>query len=131
VPSVADTVAIVAVPRASLSFTASVTAPPEATDNAVGVGVPFTITANVTNAAGAAGIGGGGHLSIGLPPGYTLASGAAAKPFVVGVPVAWVVNASLQPSGPDQIAVTISTVPADENNGRPRRWRTGPQISPW
>ncbi len=126
VPSVADTVAVTTVPRASLSVAASVTAPPEATDNAVGVGVPFTVTANVTNAAGAAGVAAGGQLSIGLPPGYTLAGGeTVAKPFVVGTPVAWDVNAALQPSGPDQIAVTISAVPADENSGLPAQVANG------
>jgi hypothetical protein len=126
VPSAADTVAVTVVPRASLSVSASVTAPPEATDNAVGVGVPFTVTANVANAAGAAGVAAGGQLSIGLPPGYTLAGGeTVAKTFAVGAPVAWVVNAALQPSGPDQIAVTISTVPADENSGLPAQVANG------
>jgi hypothetical protein len=126
VPSVADTVAVTVVPRASLSVSASVTAPPEAIDNAVGVGVPFTVTANVANAAGAAGVAAGGQLSIGLPPGYTLSgTETVAKPFAVGTPVAWEVKAALQPSGPDQIAVTISTVPADENSGLPAQVANG------
>jgi hypothetical protein len=36
------------------------------------------------------------------------------------MPVAWVVAPQAQPSGPDQFAVTIMNMPADEN-GQPRR----------
>jgi hypothetical protein len=57
-------------------------------------------------------------LTIGLPTGYTLATGTAAQPFTIGPSVAWQVNAPPQPSGPQQINVTITTVPPDENSGQ-------------
>jgi len=118
VPSAADTVEIVTVARAQLTASASVTAPVDAIDNSVAISTPFTVTANVANVTGAAGIGATGVLTIVLPAGYALAGGeVAAKPFAVATPVSWVVNAPAQPSGPDQIAVNISTVPLDENSG--------------
>lgn len=120
VPPAADTVAVAVVPRAALSVSASVTAPPDAIDNTVGVGTPFTVTASVTNAAGAAGIGAGGTLSVALPAGFSLGGGeTAAKPFVLGTPVSWVLNAPSQPSGPDQISIAILATPPDENSGAP------------
>ncbi|HEX5132820.1 MAG TPA: Ig-like domain-containing protein [Candidatus Krumholzibacteria bacterium] len=128
VPSSADTVAVAVVPRASLTALAAVTAPPDATDNTVGVATPFTITATVENPAPAAGIGSPGMLTIGLPAGkgFALAGGeTAAKPFAIGTPVQWVVVAPQLPSGPDQITVFISTVPPDENSGQPAQVVTG------
>ena len=119
VPTSADTVLVTTVARAALTASASVTAPPEAIDNTVTIGTTFTVTASVANAALAAGIASPGNLSIGLPTGYTLASGTAAQAFTIGSPVQWQVNAPPQPSGPDQINVTISTTPPDENSGQP------------
>lgn len=118
VPSAADTVRTHIVARTSLSVSAAVTAPPDAIDNSVAVNTPFTVTATVANVAGAAGIATPGNLTINLPAKYSLASGqAAVKPFSPGAPVSWIVNASAQPSGPDQIGIVISTVPPDENSG--------------
>lgn len=118
VPSAADTVRVTTVARPSLSLSASVTAPADAVDRKVGIGAGFTVTATVANAAGAAGIEAPGNLTINLPPGYSRASGQAqVKPFVIGQAVTWDLIAAAQPSGPDQIAITISTVPADENSG--------------
>ena len=126
VPSAADTVVTTVVPRTSLAVSAAVTAPPEALDNTVAVSTQFTITATVANVAGAADIAAPGNLTLTLPARYSLASGQVAiKPFTAGVPVLWVVNASAQPSGPDQFAVTISTIPADENSGQPAQVTTG------
>jgi hypothetical protein len=128
VPSSADTVAVAVVPRAALTVAAAVTSPPDATDNTVGVGTPFVITATVQNAAGAAGIDAGGTLTVGLPAGkgFTLGGGEqGAKPFVAGVPVQWTVIAPPQPSGPDPIDVFISSVPLDENSGQPAQLVTG------
>lgn len=120
VPTAADTVTITTVASAALSTSASVTAPPEATDNNVTIGTTFTVTANVANAPGAAGIASPGTLTISLPTGYTLAGGeVAAKAFTIAVPVQWQVNAPSQPSGPDQVNVDITTTPPDENSGQP------------
>jgi hypothetical protein len=120
VPSVADTVRVTVVARPSLSISALVTAPIDATDRKVGIGSQFTVTAMVGNANGAAGIAAPGSLTINLPTGYTRDIGEAqVKPFGVGQAVSWVLNAAQQPSGPDQIAITISGVPADENSGQP------------
>jgi hypothetical protein len=111
---------VTTVARAALTATASVTSPPSATDNTVAISTPFTVTAQVSNAPSAAGIASPGNLSIALPTGYTLAGGeTVAKPFTIGVPLNWVVNAPAQPSGPDQITITISTTPPDENSGQP------------
>jgi hypothetical protein len=116
----ADTVAITTVPGAALSVSASVTAPPEAVDNTVGVGTPFTVTATVANAPGAAGIGAPGTLAIALPAAYVLAAGeTASKSFAILAPVSWVVEAPAQPTAVDQIEVTISGIPPDENSGQP------------
>jgi hypothetical protein len=118
VPTAADTVTVTTVPRAALTTTASVTAPPAATDNTVTIGTEFTATAQVANAPGAAGIASPGTLTIVLPTGYTLAGGeTAAKPFTIAAPVSWQVVAPPQPAGPQQINVNISTVPPDENSG--------------
>jgi hypothetical protein len=126
VPAAADTLLATVVPRTSLAVSAGVTAPPDAVDNTVAIGTPFTVTATVANAAGAAGIGAAGTLSVSLPGGYALAGGeSAAKPFATGVPVSWVVNAPLQPSGPDQIGVSISGIPPDENSGQPAQVTAG------
>jgi hypothetical protein len=126
VPSAADTVRVTVVPRTSLSVSASVTAPPDAVDNTVAIGTPFTVTATVTNAAGAADIAAPGSLQITLPSLYSLASGeTAAKSFVTGASVSWVVNAPPQPSGPDQIRVNIAGVPDDENSGDPAQVTDG------
>jgi hypothetical protein len=126
VPSAADTVRVTVVPRTSLSVSASVTAPPDAVDNTVAIGTPFTVTATVANAAGAADIAAPGSLQITLPSLYSLASGeTAAKSFVTGASVSWVVNAPPQPSGPDQIRVNIAGVPDDENSGDPAQVTDG------
>lgn len=126
VPSAADTVRVAVVPRTSLSVAASVTSPPEAVDNTVAIGAQFTVTANVANAAGAADIAAPGSLQITLPPLYSLDPlHTPQKPFVVGTPVSWVVNAAAQPSGPDQIAVNIVNIPDDENSGLPAQVTTG------
>ncbi len=118
VPSAADTVRITTVARPSLTLSASVTAPADAVDRKVGISKGFTVTATVANAAGAAGIAAAGNLTINLPPGYSRAANQAqVKPFVIGQAVTWDLIAAAQPSGPDQIAITISTVPADENSG--------------
>lgn len=119
VPTAADTVAITTVPRAALTTSALVTAPPEATDNSVTIGTTFTIQATVTNAAGAAGIASPGTLTISLPTGYTFAGDVAAKPFTIAAPVTWQINAAPQPSGPDQFDIVITTTPPDENSGQP------------
>ena len=126
VPSAADTVRITVVPRTSLSIIAAVTAPPAAMDNTVAIGTPFTVSATVSNAMGAADATGAGNLTITMPAKYTLANGqTAAKPFTTGVPVSWIVNAAQQPSGPDQITVAITTVPLDENSGQTAQVTTG------
>ncbi|HET6350129.1 MAG TPA: hypothetical protein VFH88_13700, partial [Candidatus Krumholzibacteria bacterium] len=126
VPSSADTVLATVVPRTSLTLSASITAPPDAIDNSVAIATPFTVTAVVANDPGAADIAAPGNLKITLPPGYSLGAGETAiKPFVVATPVAWIVNANSQPSGPDQIAITISSVPLDENSGVAARVATG------
>lgn len=118
VPSAADTVRVTTVARPSLSLSASVTAPPDAVDRKVGISAGFTVTAMVANAAGAADIAAPGNLTINLPPGYARKAGEAqVKPFVIGQAISWDLIAAAQPSGPDQIAITISTVPVDENSG--------------
>jgi hypothetical protein len=110
------------VARASLSVAALVISPPEATDNTVGVSTPFNVEATVSNAAGAAGIGTQGVLTIAIPSGqnpYELLGGQTLDlPFSVGVPVQWTVTSAALPRGPDQITVTISTIPPDENSGQ-------------
>jgi hypothetical protein len=126
VPSAADTVRVTVVPRTSLSISAGVTYPPDATDKTVTVGEPFRVTATVANAPNAADIAAAGNLTINLPAKYLLANGQAqVKPFTVGAPVSWIVNAAQQPSGPDQIAITISGAPDDENSGQPAAVTTG------
>ncbi len=120
IPSVADTINVTVVSRAALTTTALVTAPPEATDNTVSIGTTFTVSARVDNLGGAAGIASPGTLTIQLPNGYVLDGGeAAAKPFTIATAVTWQVDAPPQPSGPQQINVTISAVPPDENSGQP------------
>ncbi len=121
VPTAADTVTVTTVPVAALTTAASVTAPAEATDNTVTIGTQFTVTSQVDNAPGAAGIASPGTLTITLPTGYTLAGGeTAAKPFSIATPVAWQVIAPPQPSGPQNINVTIPLpAPPDENSGQP------------
>ena len=120
VPTAADTVSITTVPRAALTTSALVTAPPEATDNTVTIGTTFTVQAQVDNAPGAAGIANPGTLTIALPAGYALDAGeVAAKSFTIGSPVAWQVDAPSQPSGPQQISISISATPPDENSGQP------------
>jgi hypothetical protein len=104
---------------ANLSIAASVTAPPDAVDRTVTVGTPFTVSATVTNSGGA-GVDGQGALDISVPvaAGYALQAGEpSTKAFTVGTPVDWVVVAAPQPRGPDDITITISTAPADENSG--------------
>jgi hypothetical protein len=126
VPPAADTVQVTVVPRTTLSVSASVTAPPDAIDNTVAIGTPFTVTATVANAALAADIAAPGSLQIALASGYSLAAGhTAQKPFVVGMPVSWVVNAAAQPSGPDQVTISIVNIPDDENSGVPAQVSVG------
>ena len=126
VPSVADTVVTTVVPRTSLAVSAAVTAPADAMDNTVAIAESFTVTATVANTAGAADIVAAGNLTINLPAKYSLAGGEAqVKSFTVGTPVKWAVNAAQQPSGPDQIAITISTIPLDENSGQPAQVTNG------
>jgi Bacterial Ig-like domain (group 1)/FlgD Ig-like domain len=121
VPTAADTVSVTTVPATALTTSASVTAPPEATDNSVTIGTTFTVTASVANAPSAAGIASPGTLTIALPSGYALAGGeTAAKPFAIATAVTWQVNAPSQPSGPQQINVNITLpAPPDENSGQP------------
>jgi hypothetical protein len=119
VPSAADTVRVTVVPRTSLAISASVTAPTDAIDRTVSIGEQFTVTAMAANAAGAAGIVAPGNLTINLPAKYTLPANDPVKTFTVGEQVSWLVIAAQQPSGPDQIAITISGIPADENSGQP------------
>ena len=119
VPTSADTITVTTVGRAALTVTASVTDPPEARDNTVSVGTTFTVTANVSNAAGAAGIASPGTLTVQLPNGYVLSGGeVAAKPFNIATAVTWQVDAPQQPSGPQQINVSITGIPLDENSGQ-------------
>ncbi len=126
VPSSTDTVMVTTVARANLSVSALVTAPPDATDNTVSVGTPFTVSASVTNVAGAAGLATAGTLTMTLPAGYTFASGqTAAKSFTTATPVTWQVNAAPQPTGPEQIRIDITGVPPDENSGLPAVVTTG------
>jgi hypothetical protein len=126
VPSAADTVRFTVVPRTSLSVAASVTAPADAIDNTVAISAQFTVSATVSNAAGAADIAAPGSLQLNLPAGYSLAAGhTAQKPFVVGMPVSWVVNAAGQPSGPDQLTVSVVNIPDDENSGNPAQVSVG------
>jgi hypothetical protein len=126
VPSAADTVRVTVVPRTSLSISAGVTYPPDAIDKTVTVGEPFRVTATVANAPNAADIAAAGSLTINLPAKYSLANGQAqVMPFTVGAAVSWNLIAAQQPSGPDQIAITISTAPADENSGQPALVTTG------
>ncbi|HEX6791651.1 MAG TPA: hypothetical protein VF247_10110, partial [Candidatus Krumholzibacteria bacterium] len=121
----ADTLLIAVVPRTSLAVAASVISPPDAIDNTVAIGTAFTISATVANAAGAADIEAPGSLQITLPQGYSLATGQPQQPFVVGTAVSWTVNAAAQPSGPDQITVSIVNIPADENSGSPAQVTVG------
>jgi hypothetical protein len=112
------------VPRASLTVTASVTEPPDATDGSVTVSTPFTITARVDNAPGAAGIVAPGQLTITVPTGagYQLDVGeTATQSFTIGADVEWRAIAAPQPVvTPQNFTIEIVLpAPADENSGAP------------
>ncbi len=117
--SAVDTLRVTVVPGASLSVSASITGPPEATDGSVGVSTPFVVEATVDSLAGTAGISGLATISITPPAGYTLDAGSAIENFTVGVPVQWTLRSPAIPTPtPGQIQFRIEAIPVDENSGQ-------------
>ena len=117
--SAVDTLRVTVVPVASLSVSAGITGPPEATDGSVGVSTPFVVEATVDSLAGTAGVSGLATISITPPAGYTLDAGSAIENFTVGVPVQWTLRSpAIRTPTPGQIQFRIETIPVDENSGQ-------------
>jgi len=109
------TLNLAVVNRADLSLDAAITSPPDAIDGSLHVNTPFTIEAAVSN-LGTASTTGQGRAKLSLPIGYSLAEGCAEEQdFTIGAPVRWDVIAPSQSSPIQEIPVSISAIPMDEN----------------
>ena len=112
---------------AILSVTAGVISPAGAVDDTVSTGQDFVLESVVENQGGA-GIDDMGRVTLDLPAGYALAypdADSLSRSFVTGAPVRWTVRAPSSQSGPDDLSVSISRIPADINTGSSANVQTG------
>ncbi len=117
-----DTLSVTTVTKARLEYTASITSPDEAKDGRVAFGTVFDIEARVDNLGLAAVDTAGARLRIELPDldpefEYTIVSGDALQPFVVGQTVTWQVRAPIRFTSLELIRVVMDSIPNDENTG--------------
>ncbi|MCH7548763.1 MAG: T9SS type A sorting domain-containing protein, partial [Candidatus Krumholzibacteriota bacterium] len=96
-------------------------------DNIVSVGETFVVSAVVTNVAGGADVVPPAELTLDLSgaTGYSLPAANPVQTFIVGDTIRWDVRAPSQPSRPDQLSVSISAIPLDENSAQPAALAVG------